>query len=125
MKTRPTIIDFVEHYTQKFSEHVFLREKINDVWTETTFRETREMAHRLGAGFMALGLEKGERVAFLSQGRSNGNSGTIPPSYQLRVTAGRPIFFMLSRAGKRYVIFSADGQESVISIVELPITASG
>ena len=25
MKTRPTIIDFVEHYTQKFSEHVFLR----------------------------------------------------------------------------------------------------
>ena len=70
MKTRPTIIDFVEHYTQKFSEHVFLREKINDVWTETTFRETREMAHRLGAGFMALGLEKGERVAFLSQGRN-------------------------------------------------------
>ena len=70
MKEKPTIIDFVEHYTHKFSEHVFLREKIGDVWTETSFKETREAAHRIGAGMMALGLQKGERVALLSQGRN-------------------------------------------------------
>ena len=46
--TKPTIIDFVEHYTHKFSEHVFLREKIDDVWTETTFKETREAAATSG-----------------------------------------------------------------------------
>ena len=30
-----TIIDFVEHYTRVFCNHVFLREKINNEWTET------------------------------------------------------------------------------------------
>ena len=70
MKEKPTIIDFVEHYTHEFSEHVFLREKVDGVWTETTFAQTREQAHRIGAGMMALGLKKGERVALLSQGRN-------------------------------------------------------
>ena len=70
MTKRPTIIEFVEHYTREFGEHVFLREKIGDVWTETTFTQTREQAHIIGAGLMALGLKKGERVALLSQGRN-------------------------------------------------------
>ncbi len=70
MTNRPTIIEFVEHYTREYAEHVFLREKIGDTWTETTFAQTREQAHFIGAGLMALGLKKGERVALLSQGRN-------------------------------------------------------
>ena len=67
---RPTIIDFVEHYTAKYAGHVFLREKVNEEWTATTYSQTREQAHLIGAGLMALGLKKGERVALLSQGRN-------------------------------------------------------
>ena len=47
---RTTIIDFVEKYTREFSELTFLREKVDGVWTETSFRETREEAYRIGAG---------------------------------------------------------------------------
>ncbi len=67
---KPTIIDFVEHYTAKYADHVFLREKVNEEWTATTYSQTREQAHLIGAGLMALGLKKGERVALLSQGRN-------------------------------------------------------
>ena len=67
---RMTIIDFVEKYTHKYSELTFLREKVDGVWTETSFRETREEAHRIGAGLMQLGLKKGEKVSLLSQGRN-------------------------------------------------------
>lgn len=70
MKERLTIIDFVEKYTREYASHVFLREKVNNQWTETTYAETREQAHVIGAGLMALGLQKGERVALLSQGRN-------------------------------------------------------
>lgn len=70
MTDRLTIIDFVEKYTKQWENNTFLREKINGVWTETTFRQTREEAYKIGAGLMALGLEKGDRVAFLSQGRN-------------------------------------------------------
>ena len=57
---RMTIIDFVEKYTHKYSELTFLREKVDGVWTETSFRETREEAYKIGAGLIQLGLKKGE-----------------------------------------------------------------
>ena len=68
MDKRLTIIDFVEKYTREYADHVFLREKVDNQWTETTYAQTREQAHIIGAGLMALGLQKGERVALLSQG---------------------------------------------------------
>ena len=70
MDKRLTIIDFVEKYTREYADHVFLREKVDNQWMETTYAQTREQAHVIGAGLMALGLEKGERVALLSQGRN-------------------------------------------------------
>lgn len=70
MKKRITIIDFVEHYTHEYASHVFLREKVDNQWTETTFEQTRLESYRIGAGLMQLGLEKGERCALLSQGRN-------------------------------------------------------
>jgi len=113
-KNRPTIIDFVEHYTQQFSEHVFLREKINDTWTETTFRETREIAHRLGAGFMALGLEKGDRVAFLSQGRNLWVTGELGILYaggvnvplSIKLEEANDLLFRIRHSDARFIVVS-------------------
>ena len=69
-KTRPTIIDFVEKYSRKYSDHVYLREKVDGQWKELTQEQTRETAYKIGAGLMALGLEKGDRIALLSESRS-------------------------------------------------------
>ena len=33
---RPTIIDFVEKYTHKYADHVYLREKVDGEWKEIT-----------------------------------------------------------------------------------------
>lgn len=70
MKQKPTIIDFVEHYTSLFSEHVFMREKVDGVWTTTTYKQTCEQAFAIGAGLKCLGMQKGDKVALLSQGRN-------------------------------------------------------
>lgn len=70
MKQKLTIIDFVEHYTSLFSEHVFMREKVDGVWTTTTYKQTREQAFAIGAGLKCLGMQKGDKVALLSQGRN-------------------------------------------------------
>ncbi len=68
--TRPTIIEFVEKYTHEYSTHVFLREKVDEKWTETSFEQTRKEGYRIAAGLMAMGLNKGERVSLLSEGRN-------------------------------------------------------
>lgn len=67
---KPTIIDFVEKYSKKYADKTYLREKVNGVWTETTFKQTRDEGRILAAGFMALGLEKGERVSLLAEARN-------------------------------------------------------
>ena len=62
MTKRTTIIDFVNEYVDKYKDETYLREKVNGVWTETSFNKTREEARLLAAGFMALGLKKGDKV---------------------------------------------------------------
>ncbi len=68
--TRPTIIDFVEKYTRQFAHHPYLREKVGGKWTEITQEQTRERAYCIGAGLMTLGLEKGDKIALLSESRA-------------------------------------------------------
>ena len=70
MPERLTIIDFVEKYTREYASHVFLREKPADHWTETTFEQTRLEAYRVAAGLMSLGINKGDRISLLSEGRN-------------------------------------------------------
>ena len=114
MKEKPTIIDFVEHYTREFSDHVFLREKIGDNWTETSFRETREIAHRIGAGLMALGLKKGERVALLSQGRNLWVTGELGILYaggvnvplSIKLEEASDLLFRIQHSDAKYIMTS-------------------
>ena len=64
---RLTIIDFVEKYVNQYGPNTFLWEKVNDKWTSTTFNQTRQEAYRIGAGLMALGVEKGDKISLLSE----------------------------------------------------------
>ncbi|MCQ2147498.1 MAG: AMP-binding protein [Bacteroidales bacterium] len=68
MAERLTIIDFVDKYTAQYADHVFLREKINDQWTETSFATTRKVGLELAAGLMSLGVEKGEKISLIAEG---------------------------------------------------------
>lgn len=114
MTKKTTIIDFVEHYTKEFSEHVFLREKIGDVWTETTFQETRETAHRIGAGLMALGLCKGDKVALLSQGRNLWVTGELGILYaggvnvplSIKLGEANDLLFRIQHSDAKYIMTS-------------------
>lgn len=114
MTSRPTIIEFTEHYTREFSSHVFLREKIGNIWTETTFTETREWAHRIGAGLMALGLEKGERVALLSQGRNLWVTGELGILYaggvnvplSIKLGESSELLFRIQHSDAAYIMTS-------------------
>ena len=69
MSERITIIDFVNKYAEKYQNDTFLREKVDGVWTETSFVKTRDESKVLAAGFMALGLAKGEKVSLIAEAR--------------------------------------------------------
>lgn len=111
---RLTIIDFVEKYTNMYKDSTFLREKVGDVWTETSFEKTRDEGRVLAAGFMALGLKKGEKVALLSEGRNQwiftelgilyAGGVNVPLSFKLETDYD--LTFRLNHSDSRFVVAS-------------------
>ena len=125
MTDRLTIIDFVEKYTKQWENNTFLREKIDGQWTETTFRQTREEAYKIGAGLMALGLEKGERVAFLSQGRNLWVIGELGILYaggvnvplSIKLEEANDLTFRIKHSDAKMVFASKQQLEKIIKIL--------
>ena len=123
---RLTIIDFVEKYTHEYSELTFLREKVEGVWTETSFRATREEAHKIGAGLVALGLKKGEKVSLLSQGRNLWitselgilYAGGVNVPLSIKLTESTDLLFRIQHSESRYVIVSEQQLPKIRSIIK-------
>ncbi len=122
---RTTIIDFVEKYTHEFSELTFLREKVNGVWTETSFRETREEAYKIGAGLYQLGLRKGDKVSLLSQGRNLWitselgilYAGGVNVPLSIKLTESTDLLFRIQHSDSRYVIVSEQQLPKIRNII--------
>ena len=122
---RTTIIDFVEKYTHEYSELTFLREKVNGVWTETSFRETREEAYKIGAGLYQLGLKKGDKVSLLSQGRNLWitselgilYAGGVNVPLSIKLTESTDLLFRIQHSDSRYVIVSEQQLPKIRNII--------
>jgi len=114
MAERPTLIDFVEKYTHEYSSHVFLKEKVGEKWTETTFEETRIAGHRIAAGLMSMGLKKGDKVSLLSEGRNMWilaelgilYAGGVSVPLSIKLEESNDLTFRINHSESRYVIVS-------------------
>ncbi len=125
-KKRPTIIDFVEQYTAKYGNETFLREKVDGVWKETSFNTTREEAHILAAGFMSMGLEKGDKVALISEGRNYwifselgilyAGALNVPLSFKLE--SDTDLTFRINHSDARFVIASQTQIDKIRRVID-------
>lgn len=125
-KKRPTIIDFVEQYTAKYGDETFLREKVDGVWKETSFNTTREEAHILAAGFMSMGIEKGDKVALISEGRNYwifselgilyAGAVNVPLSFKLE--SDTDLTFRINHSDARFVIASQTQIDKIRRVID-------
>ena len=121
-----TITDFVEKYTHEYSELTFLREKVDGVWTETSFREAREEAYKIGAGLMQLGLKRGDKVSLLSQGRNLWitselgilYAGGVNVPLSIKLTENTDLLFRIQHSESRFVIVSEQQLPKIRSIID-------
>lgn len=125
MANRITIIDFVEKYTHEFASHTFLREKKGNVWEETSFEKTRLEAYRIGAGLMKLGLEKGDKVALLSEGRNLWIIGELGILYaggvnvplSIKLEESNDLLFRINHSDAKYIMVSAGQLRKIRNIL--------
>ena len=130
MSERITIIDFVEKYTREFAELTFLREKPADKWTETSFEQTRIEAHRIGAGLVAMGVNKGDRISLLSEGRNLWVLGELGILYagavnvplSIKLEESNDLTFRLKHSDSRFIMVSASQLGQLRNIIsDLPM----
>ena len=116
MTERPTIIDFVEQYTRKYPDHVYLREKVNGKWQEITQEQTRNEAYRIGAGLISLGLKKGDKIALLSESRAMWilaelgalYAGAVDVPLSVNLGEGKDLVFRINHSESKWILVSGN-----------------
>ena len=116
MTERTTIIDFVEKYVRLYSESPFLWEKNLDTneWEPTSYNETLRQAKRIAAGLMHLGVQKGEKVAYLCEGRNMWVIGELGVLYagavnvplSIKLEESNDLVFRIRHSDAKYVMTS-------------------
>lgn len=125
MTKRITIIDFVNEYVDKYQNDTYLREKVNGVWTETSFIKTRDEARLIAAGFMSLGLNKGDKVSLLAEARPMwvitefgilfAGGVDVPLSYKLE--SDYDLTFRINHSDSRFIVASEMEIEKVRRVI--------
>lgn len=125
MTKRTTIIDFVNEYVDKYQNETYLREKVNGVWTETSFIKTRDEARLIAAGFMSLGLNKGDKVSLLAEARPMwviaefgilfAGGVDVPLSYKLE--SDYDLTFRINHSDSRFIVASEMEIEKVRRVI--------
>lgn len=126
MADRITIIDFVKKYADKYGDETYLREKVNGEWTETSFKKTWEESRIYGAGFIALGLNKGDKVSLIAEGRNQwiytelgilfAGGVNVPLSYRLE--SDHDLTFRINHSDSRFVVASEMEIEKVRRVID-------
>ncbi|HOS45490.1 MAG TPA: AMP-binding protein [Paludibacter sp.] len=127
---RTTIIDLLNDSVKKFSDNPFLWEKTKDKFEPTTYKETKQQAHILAAGLISLGVQKGDKVALLSEGRNAwiiGElgillTGAINIPLSVKLEESNDLIFRLLHSEAKYIMVSGGQLKKIQAIIDdLPL----
>jgi long-chain acyl-CoA synthetase len=116
-----TIIELFETSVTNFANNPYLWEKHDGQFQPTSYKETRDLVYRFGAGLLALGLQKGDRVGLISEGRNAWiiselgilYAGGINVPLSVKLESGNELKFRLAHSGSKMIIVSR-GQASKV-----------
>jgi len=109
-----TIIELFETSVAKFPNNIYLWEKQNGKFEGTTYQQTQELVFRFSAGLLALGLQKGDRVGLISEGRNAWiiselgilYAGGINVPLSVKLDSGIELKFRLAHSGCKMIVVS-------------------
>jgi len=121
MKTIPQLF---EGSVAKYPDNVLVWEKENGQYKGISFTEIKEHVYRLAAGLMTLGVEKGDRVALLSEGSSEWliselailYLGAINIPLSVKINEPNELSFRIKHAECRWIICSERQADKIRNI---------
>ena len=120
-----TLIELFEKSVEKYPDNPLLWEKIKDKYIPASYREVHRQIILAGAGLLASGLQKGDRVGLLSEGRNSWLISELAVLYcgainvPLSVKLEAPeLKFRLEHSGSKMVIVSAGQAGKIAEVLE-------
>jgi long-chain acyl-CoA synthetase len=118
------ITNLLEESVQKFPDRVLMWEKTTDRYEPTTYVQTKEKVYRFAAGLIALGVQKGDRIALLSEGRNDWAiselgmlyAGAVNVPLSVKLNEPEEIKFRLDHSGAKMMIVSGTQGKKIISL---------
>jgi len=119
-----TIVELLENSAQKYGNNPYLLEKKTDHYEAITYKETKEQAYQVAAGLMALGIKRGDRIALLSESRTDWviselailHAGAINVPLSILLKEGADLKFRLDHSESKWVIVSGNQVEKINAI---------
>lgn len=110
-RTLPSIL---EESVKKFSNNVLMKEKKAEKYVESTYKDIQQLVHKFGAGLMKYGIEKGDRIGLISEGRNFWviselgilYTGAINVPISTKIEELSDLKFRLAHSGCRMVVVS-------------------
>lgn len=109
-----TIIELFETSVAKYSQNPFLWQHNGQQYEPTSYQHIKESVYRFAAGLVAHGLQKGDRVGLVAEGRNDWliselavlYTGAINVPMSIKLDAENDLKFRLKHSGARIVIVS-------------------
>ena len=116
-KMKKTLVDLFEESVKLYPNNTFLLEKTDkkEGFKPTTYKEVQEQVYRLGAGLQAMGVQKGDNMALLSEGCNLWVIGELAMFYagaanvplSIKLEESNDLTFRLKHGDVKYVMVSA------------------
>lgn len=121
-----SLAQLFETSVKKFPDNVLLWEKKTTEYRGMTYQESYERVLRLAAGFLTLNVQRGDRVALVSEGRNDWvigelallycNAASVPLSVKLEEPGD--LIFRISHSACKGVIVSGNHKQKIFNIID-------
>ena len=121
---KKTLVDLFEESVRLYPNNTFLLEKTNKKFEPTTYSEVKNQVYRLGAGLQALGVQKGDSMALLSEGRNAWIIGELAMFYagamnvplSIKLEESNDLLFRLVHGDVKFIMVSRTQLKKVRAI---------
>lgn len=118
---RKNLLQLLDETIQSHSDSPFLFEEKEKEYKSLTYSEVREKAKLFGAGLMSLGIKKADRIALLSEGKSNWiisefgvfYAGAISVPLSIKLQTEGDLSFRINHSGCVAVIVSKEQLDKI------------
>ena len=109
-----SIVELFETSVEKYSDRIYLMEKKGEHYAGITYRQTREEVLRFAAGLLQLGIQKGDRIGLISEGRPDWAiaelgilyAGAINVPLSTKLDAQSELIFRMKHAESKMLVVS-------------------